>query len=91
MKLPAISDRNLLMNQLKRSLPMLLLFTIILVLTVPLCAMLSLGQNTLNPVYYSNYQDYLNALDQFAEDIAKGIGYAVVILSSFMGCMQHCP
>ena len=45
MKLQAISDRNLLMNQLKRSLPMLLLFTIILVLTVPLCAMLSLGQD----------------------------------------------
>lgn len=90
MKLPAISDRNLLMNQLKRSLPMLLLFTIILVLTVPLCAMLSLGQDTLNPVYYSNYQDYLNALDQFAEDIAKGIGYAVVILSSFMGVFAGC-
>ena len=90
MKLPRISDKNLLFNQIKRNFPMLLLFTIIFMLAVPLCTMISLGQDACRPVNFSDYQEYLNAVHDYGANVAKGIGYAAVILSVLMGVFAAC-
>ncbi|MCI8590572.1 MAG: hypothetical protein HFE77_07690 [Clostridiales bacterium] len=90
MKLPRISDKNLLFNQVKRNFPMLLLFMIIFLLAIPLCTMISLGQDVLYPVNFSDYQDYVNAVQAYGADVVKGVGYAAVILSAMMGVFAAC-
>ncbi|MCI8332553.1 MAG: hypothetical protein HFE78_06985 [Clostridiales bacterium] len=90
MKLPRISDKNLLLNQIKRSFPMLLLFTIIFLLAIPLCSMISLGQDIYRPVNFTDYQEYLNAVQEYGADVAKGVGFASVIISALMGVFAAC-